>query len=146
MKANGEYKKVSKNFLKTEQRSQSHTASLQSKTPMKSSSSQKMALPSAELTDHCLIKTDFTLTITALDLFTFPDYKNKCKHSYCPFLIKTVQNLIYFTLRTDKCHDLFVCFCTVFNSFEQFFFLLFVPFCIKIFQFHHFGIILFFYF
>ena len=48
------------------------------KTPMKSSSSQKMALPSAELTDHCLIKTDFTLTITALDLFTFPDYKNKC--------------------------------------------------------------------
>ena len=78
MKANGEYKKVSKNFLKTEQRSQSHTASLQSKTPMKSSSSQKMALPSAELTDHCLIKTDFTLTITALDLFTFPDYKNKC--------------------------------------------------------------------
>ena len=63
--------KVSKNFLKTEQRSQSHTASLQSKTPMKSSSSQKMALPSAELTDHCLIKTDFTLTITALDLFTF---------------------------------------------------------------------------
>ena len=70
--------KVSKNFLKTEQRSQSHTASLQSKTPMKSSSSQKMALPSAELTDHCLIKTDFTLTITALDLFTFPDYKNKC--------------------------------------------------------------------
>ena len=61
-----------------EQRSQSHTASLQSKTPMKSSSSQKMALPSAELTDHCLIKTDFTLTITALDLFTFPDYKNKC--------------------------------------------------------------------
>ena len=65
-------------ILKTEQRSQSHTASLQSKTPMKSSSSQKMALPSAELTDHCLIKTDFTLTITALDLFTFPDYKNKC--------------------------------------------------------------------
>ena len=25
-----------------------------------------------------LDKTDFTLTITALDLFTFPDYKNKC--------------------------------------------------------------------
>ena len=35
-------------------------------------------IASAELTDHCLIKTDFTLTITALDLFTFPDYKNKC--------------------------------------------------------------------
>ena len=34
-------------------------------------------------------------------------------------------------IRTDKCHDLFICFCTVFNSFEQFFFLLFVPFCIN---------------
>ena len=39
----------------------------------------------------------------------------------CNVSKKTVNRVFYFTLRTDECHTLFICFCTVFNSFEQFF-------------------------
>ncbi len=66
-----------KNFQR-QNNDHNRTPPLQSKTPMKSSSSQKMALPSAELTDHCLLDKTTLRHYYQLDLFTFLDYKIKC--------------------------------------------------------------------